>query len=331
MKKLLVLVLALCLLIPAAAVMAEDDEEISFYTEEVPEAAAYVSTWVAEDGDWRIEFFDEDGGIKLMVVHRLGDNQEDVWEYAAALNEEKTALVSMPLGLHYRQDTVTNDWVENYYEDGDATFTNENKEIYRARKEGFYTSINLGFRLAGGVNLLFGNKSDTWGPGYLGNFGLFVRIPFGAQTFRLMTAVDFSYRRYLYEETTEFSDNEAYVEMYMFEIPLMLRYIGEDDGFFFGIGGDLGLKLSGFSEFKQESEIEGKLQKDKRDKTIPTNGVEIGAIVDFGYLIDGHFGIDIRIVQYFTNLLDEDNLAESTLFKSELWPFNATFGVFYQF
>ena len=80
MKKLLVLVLALCLLIPAAAVMAEDDEEISFYTEEVPEAAAYVSTWVAEDGDWRIEFFDEDGGIKLMVVHRLGDNQEDVWE-----------------------------------------------------------------------------------------------------------------------------------------------------------------------------------------------------------------------------------------------------------
>ena len=123
MKKLLAVVLALCLFIPAAAVMAEDDEEISFYTEEVPEAAAYVSTWVAEDGDWRIEFFDEDGGIKLMVVHRLGDNQEDVWEYAAALNEEKTALVSMPLGLHYRQDTVTYDWVENYYEDGDATFT----------------------------------------------------------------------------------------------------------------------------------------------------------------------------------------------------------------
>ena len=122
MKKLLVLVLALCLLIPAAAVMAEDDEEISFYTEEVPEAAAYVSTWVAEDGDWRIEFFDEDGGIKLMVVHRLGDNQEDVWEYAAALNEEKTALVSMPLGLHYRQDTVTNDWVETYYEDGGLEF-----------------------------------------------------------------------------------------------------------------------------------------------------------------------------------------------------------------
>lgn len=218
-----------------------------------------------------------------------------------------------------------------YNEDGDATFTNENKEIYRARKEGFYTSINLGFRLAGGVNLLFGEKSDTWKPGYLGNFGIFVRIPFGAQTFRLMTALDFSYRRYLYEESTEFSDNEAYVEMYMFEIPFMLRYIGEDDGFFFGIGADLGLKLSGFSEFKQESEIEGKLQKDKRDKTIPTNGVEIGAVLDFGYLIDGHFGIDIRVVQYFTNLVDEDNLAESTLFKSELWPFNATFGIFYQF
>ena len=51
MKKLLVLVLALCLFIPALAATAEDEEEISFYTEEVPEAAVYVSTWVAEDGD----------------------------------------------------------------------------------------------------------------------------------------------------------------------------------------------------------------------------------------------------------------------------------------
>lgn len=218
-----------------------------------------------------------------------------------------------------------------YNEDGDATYVNENREIYRARKEGFYTSINLGFRLAGGVDYLFGKKSDTWNPGFLTNFGIYVQIPFGLQYFRLFTALDFSYRRYFYEETTEFSENEAYVEMYMFEIPVMFRYIGDGDGFFMGIGGDLGLKLSGFSEFKQKAEIEGKIQKDTRDKTIPTNGVEIGAVLDFGFHFTSQFGIDFRFVQYFTNLVDEDNLAESTLFKSKLWPFNATLGVFYQF
>ena len=73
------------------------------------------------------------------------------------------------------------------------------------------------------------------------------------------------------------------------------------------------------------------MQKDKRDKTIPTNGVELGAVVDFGFIFNSHFGFDIRIVQYFTNLVDEDNLAESTLFNSELWPFSASFGIFYQF
>lgn len=218
-----------------------------------------------------------------------------------------------------------------YNEDGDASYVNENHEIYRARKEGFYTSINLGFRLAGGVNMLFGKKSDTWNPGFLTNFGIFVQIPCGLQYFRIFTALDFSYRRYFYEETTEFSDNEAYVEMYMFEIPVMFRYIGDGDGFFFGVGGDLGLKLSGFSEFKQEAEIEGEIQKDTRDKTIPTNGVEIGAVLDLGYHFYNNFGIDFRFVQYFTNLLDIDKVDESTLFKSELWPFNATLGVFYQF
>lgn len=218
-----------------------------------------------------------------------------------------------------------------YNEDGDATYVNENHEIYRARKEGFYTSINLGFRLAGGVDLLFGEKADTWKPGFLGNLGIYVQIPFGSQYFRVYSALDFSYRRYFYEETNEYSENEAYVEMYMFEIPFMLRYIGDGDGFFMGVGADLGLKLSGFSEFKQESEIEGEIIKDTRNKTIPTNGVEIGVALDFGYHFYSNFGFDFRFVQYFTNLVDENKLDESTLFDSNLWPFNATLGVFYQF
>ena len=112
MKKLLILILVLCLSL--MALMAAAEEEYGFYADENPEAAPYVSTWVAEDGYWRIESYDEDGGVKLLIVHVLGDNKEDIWEYSAALNPEKSALTTVPFGLHYRQDTVTSEWVETY-------------------------------------------------------------------------------------------------------------------------------------------------------------------------------------------------------------------------
>ena len=136
MKKLLALVLVLCLAIGVTAALAEDEEDFRSYTEDNPEAMPYVSAWVAEDGDWRVEGFDEDS-IKIMVVHKLGDNKEDVWEYTLALNPEKTALVAVPLGLHYRQDTVSLEWDETYYEDGDATFTitEDGKLVWQDVKE----------------------------------------------------------------------------------------------------------------------------------------------------------------------------------------------------
>ena len=111
-------------------VTAEEEETNGFYTDQYPEAAAYYSTWVAENGDWRIEAYDEDDGLKLMIVHQLGDNKEDIWEYSAALNPAKDALTTVPLGLHYRQDTVSGSWDETYYEDGDAVFTlNDNGNL----------------------------------------------------------------------------------------------------------------------------------------------------------------------------------------------------------
>ena len=119
MKKLLALVLALCLTVSAVAAFAEED--IADYLDSHPEAAAYVSAWAAEDGDWRIEFYNEDGGIKTAVYHRLGDNLEDIWEYSVAMGEKGT-LTAVPLGLHYKQDTVSDQWDVTYYEDGDATF-----------------------------------------------------------------------------------------------------------------------------------------------------------------------------------------------------------------
>ena len=124
MKKAVLILLCLAMTFVFAFALAEaEEDEFVFYTEEYPEAEAYYSTWVAEDGNWRVEAYDEDGGLKLMIVHKLGDNKEDVWEYAAALNPEKDALVAMPFGLHYRQDTVTGNWDETFYEDGDAVFS----------------------------------------------------------------------------------------------------------------------------------------------------------------------------------------------------------------
>lgn len=135
MKKLIALLLVLVMAVGAAAAFAEDEDMVT-YLDEHPEAAGYVSAWVAEDGDWRIEVFDEDGGIKLMVVHKLGDNKEDIWEYAAAMGEENK-LTAVPLGLHYKQDTVTGEWDTTYYEDGDAEFeiTEDGKLIWKDLKE----------------------------------------------------------------------------------------------------------------------------------------------------------------------------------------------------
>lgn len=129
MKKMFALLLALCLALAAASALAEEDE-FGYYPDENPESKPFVSTWIAENGDWRIEMYGEDGGIKPYIVHKLGDNKEDIWEYATALNPEKTALTAVPFGLHYQQDTVSGNWDVNYYEDGDAVFTlNENGQL----------------------------------------------------------------------------------------------------------------------------------------------------------------------------------------------------------
>ena len=134
MKKLFALILILCLSFAVLAAPAE--EAAGDYLDIYPDAAVYVSTWIAENGEWRIEAYGEDDGVRVMVVHRLGDNLEDIWEYAAALGQDGT-LTAVPLGLHYQRDIVTGDWPVTYYEDGDAEFViDENaKLLWRDVKE----------------------------------------------------------------------------------------------------------------------------------------------------------------------------------------------------
>ena len=123
MKKLFALILALCLSVGVVSALAQEGDEIGYYPDEHPESEVFISTWAAEGGEWRIEIFGEDGGIKACIVHRLGDNKEDVWEYAAALDaNDSSRLTAVPFGLHYRQDTVSGDWDVTYYEDGEAAF-----------------------------------------------------------------------------------------------------------------------------------------------------------------------------------------------------------------
>ena len=135
MKKLISLLLVLCLSITAMAAFAE--EGAGNYLDSHPEAAAFESTWVAENGDWRIESYAEDDGFRLMIVHKLGDNKEDVWEYAAAMSvSEAGTLTAVPTGLHYQQDTVTDEYTARY-EDGDAEFSinEEGKLVWKDLKE----------------------------------------------------------------------------------------------------------------------------------------------------------------------------------------------------
>lgn len=132
MKKLFALILALCLSLTALAALAEEeDDEFGYYPDDYPESKVFMSTWVAKDGEWRIEMYGEDGCIKPYIVHRLGDNKEDIWEYATELDANNSyQLTAVPFGLHYKQDTVSGEWDVTYYEDGDATFIlNENGKL----------------------------------------------------------------------------------------------------------------------------------------------------------------------------------------------------------
>ena len=134
MKKWIALVMACCLAFSAAAALAEEEATVP-YIDRVPEAMVYESVWVAEDGEWRIEAFAEDDGFRMLVVHRLGDNMEEGWEYSAALGEDN-AMTAVPMGLHYREDVVEGT-SETLYEDGDAVFTlnGDGKLLWNDKKE----------------------------------------------------------------------------------------------------------------------------------------------------------------------------------------------------
>ena len=204
-------------------------------------------------------------------------------------------------------------------------YIDENAAEYRARKEGFSKGVQFGIRAAAGASKSFGKNSSDWNLGPEFGGGLMARLPLG-RTFAVATELDFSYRMYSYEGESDYGKNEASIKEMLFEIPVMGQFVFDEDGFFVGLGVNLGLKMSGDSEFKQTINFEGKTTKDKRSNTVPTVGVEIGGLFDIGYVVNRSFVVDVRAVQNLTNLLDLNLIAESALMHSKLYTMHVTLG-----
>lgn len=217
----------------------------------------------------------------------------------------------------------------DYFDDEDSrpTFVNETAADYRARKEGFSKSIQFGFRAAGGISLnLLSKHTEGWNVGMDLEGGASAKLPLG-NDFMVAAGLDFGYRTYSYEADTDYGHNEASLSEMLFEIPVFLQYNFDEDGFFVGLGLNVGLKMSGETEFKQTIDTKEKHYKDKRNNTMPTAGVELGGLLDLGYVVNKHIVVDLRMVQNLTNLLNQDVIAESTLMKTKLLTSHATLGV----
>jgi hypothetical protein len=174
-------------------------------------------------------------------------------------------------------------------------------EINRQRTEGFARSILLGVHANLGVNTLIGQDTDGWGLGFQGSAGVLVTLPLGVKNLNMVPELVFSYRHYSYAAETDFGDDEASIDVMMFEIPLIVRYTFADYNFFVGLGLNLGLKLTGSSEFTQNLDMG---DDETRTNTIPTTGFELGAALDIGYMLTRWVQVNIRAVQGFTNLLN---------------------------
>ena len=173
-------------------------------------------------------------------------------------------------------------------------------EINRQRTEGFARTILLGVHGSVGTNTIIGHETEGWGLGYQGSAGLLMQLPLGVKNMNIVPEVLFTYRHYRYATDTDFGKDDASIDIMMFEIPLIVRYTFVDNNIFLGLGLNLGLKLTGSSEFNQDVG-----EKITRSNTIPTTSFEMGAALDLGYMVTRWVQMNIRIVQGLTNLLDK--------------------------
>ncbi|MBP5440898.1 MAG: outer membrane beta-barrel protein [Fibrobacter sp.] len=263
------------------------------------------------------------------------------------------ALVLAFSGTVFAQDDDSDEWIgggsetrskpaaSSSYDGGDdsefaddevyakayARYKNEattKAEINRQRTEGFARSIMLGVRAQGGTNTFFGTNSEGWTLGWQAGGGLMVKMPLGFKYTYIVPELTFNFRQYRYEENTDYGTNEASIDIMMFEIPIIVRYNFEDYNLYAGLGLNIGLKLTGSSEFDMNLDVGN----DKHyENTIATSGVEVGGALDFGYMFSRYVHFNIRVVQCFTSLLNQTLVAQKEFMDSSLLTFYTTAGI----
>ena len=201
--------------------------------------------------------------------------------------------------------------------------TTKKSEINRMRNEGFQRAVMLGVRAQTGINTFIGENSDGWGMGFQAGGGLMLKMNFLIKNLSLVPELTFNYRHYAYEQDMDAYTNEASIDIWMFEIPIIFRYTFEDYNFFVGLGLNMGLKLKGSSEFETSGGT--------RENTVATSSMEVGGAFDIGYILTRWVHIDLRVVQCFTSLLNKTLVAEEAFYDSSLNTFYTTIGVSFLF
>ena len=212
------------------------------------------------------------------------------------------------------------------------TQTTSRSEISKQRSEGFSQSVFLGARVQGGFNTFLGSNSDGWGAGWNVGAGLIIKISMFTKNFSLVPELTFNYRQYNYEKDMDVYTNKAKLNIMLFELPIMLRYTFDQYDLFAAAGLHLGLKLMGDTEFSSEANggvVTGNA--DKSTNTFVSTNMEVGMAIEGGYMLTRNIHLNLRIVQCFTNLLNQGLTVEPSFTNSTLLTFYTNVGVSFLF
>ena len=230
-----------------------------------------------------------------------------------------------------RDDNAASD--DDEEDDTYDRYVNDNSDISRASREGFSSGFSLGFRVGGGLNMfLLGEEIDDWQIGYEASASIITLSRLGNSGLQATAELAFTYYRYRYAANLEFDDysedDEANLNIVLFEVPIILKYAFGAGNFSLGLGVDIGLKLTGSSDYTTTiyTTTNDPVTDSSDDDMLPTASVEVGGIFEIAYSVNKNFTIDLRLQQRFLNLLNEDVVAVTTLKKSKLLGTHGTIG-----
>ena len=212
------------------------------------------------------------------------------------------------------------------------TQTTSRSEISKQRKEGFSQSVFVGARIQGGFNTFLGSNSEGWGAGWNAGAGLLIKISMFTKNFSMVPELTFNYRHYGYEKDMDVYTNKAQMNVMLFELPIMFRYTFEQYDLFAAAGPHLGLVLTGDTEFSSEANS-GVITKNtsKSTNTFRSANMEIGLAIEGGYILTRNIFVNLRIVQSFTNLLNQTVTVEPSFTNSTLLTFYTNLGITFLF